>query len=126
MTYRVASAIACVAAGMLVGACNSAKRIESFPEKYAGVGLELTVDGDQLTVVRPLKGGPSEAAGIKEGDKITAINGRPTDGYTLGDAVTQLRGRPDSQLTLSIDRKGERILVVMRRQAMKRSKSGRY
>lgn len=105
---------------MLLSGCQRTKRIEGFPKKYAGVGLELTADAGTVRVVRPILGGPSDAAGIKGGDVITAINGTSTEGMTLGDVVQRLRGKPDSQLSLSLDRSGEHITVVLRRQKISR------
>ena len=108
-----------MAAGCLLG-CSSSQRIEGFPEEYVGIGLELGKEGEELTIVRVIAGGPSAVAGIEAGDRVVAINGESTAGMNLGDAVARLRGPPDSQLTLGLDRQGERMLVVLKRQRLVR------
>lgn len=98
--------------------CQQRQQIQGFPDSYAGVGLELTEREGRIRVVRPIQGGPSDAAGIQPGDEVVAINGEAIDGLSLGDVVNKLRGRPDSQLTLALERRGERILVVMKRRRL--------
>ncbi len=109
---------------VLISACSDPQKVDGFPDTYAGIGLELEVTGDMVRVVRPIKGGPSEAAGIKADDEITAINGKSTEGMSLGEVVTVLRGRPGSQLTLSLRRQGSKLLVVLRRSRLKKTGKG--
>lgn len=116
--HRLRLAAALIAACGPAGGCQETQTVESFPDSFVGVGLELTMNKRGPTVVRPIRGGPSEAAGIKRGDHITAVDGKTTDGMSLGDVVHHLRGEPDSQVTLTLDRKGARILVVLRRGKM--------
>ncbi|MCR4276013.1 MAG: PDZ domain-containing protein, partial [Candidatus Parcubacteria bacterium] len=63
---------------------------DSISGSFAGVGMEIDVKDDVLTVVTPLKGTPAEAAGIKAGDQIAAIDGKSTDGISTDKAVSQI------------------------------------
>lgn len=73
---------------------------------FAGVGMEIDVKNNVLTVVAPLKGSPAEKAGIKTGDQIEAINGKSTQGMSLDAAVNAIRGAVGSTVDLSVVRNG--------------------
>ncbi len=108
----------------LSAACADTQVVESFPEQFAGVGLELKIQGGWPEVVAPLAGGSAAAAGVKKGDRIVAIDGASTEGLSLGDVVVRLRGKPESQVTLTLLRDKKQMLVVVRRQVMKKAGGG--
>jgi len=72
----------------------------------ASVGLELSKQKGALTVVRPLPGSPAERVGIKPGDVVESIDGRPVNGLPLSEAVSLLRGTTGSSVTLALQRAG--------------------
>ncbi|MDD5300426.1 MAG: S41 family peptidase [Gallionella sp.] len=71
---------------------------------FGGVGIEIGINEDELTVVAPIEGAPAERAGIRAGDRIVAINGTTTKGVKLTDVVKQTRGFPATPVTLSVMR----------------------
>lgn len=73
---------------------------------FAGIGIEITLKDDQLTIVSPIEGTPAFRAGLKAGDKIVKINGESTKDMSLGDAVKRMRGPKGSQVTIAIVREG--------------------
>jgi carboxyl-terminal processing protease len=73
---------------------------------FGGVGIEITVKDDVLTVVAPIEDSPAYNAGIKTGDKIIKIDSESTKNMTLLDAVKIMRGKPGSILHISIMRDG--------------------
>ena len=82
---------------------------EAFDEQaagaYDGVGVELLQQPDNtLRVIAPIDDTPAAKAGIKAGDIIIAINGKP---ISSEDGMEPLRGEPGSKLTLSILREGK-------------------
>ncbi len=81
---------------------------ESIAGSFAGVGIEIDVKNGVLTVVAPLKGTPAAAAGVKTGDQILAIDGKPTDGMSTDQAVSLIRGPKGTAVTLTIARAGVR------------------
>jgi carboxyl-terminal processing protease len=69
---------------------------------YDGLGIEvLQVDGT-LRVVAPIDDSPAERGGIKSGDTIVQIDGKPVVSDDLDGAVARLRGKPGSEITLSV------------------------
>ncbi len=76
---------------------------------FAGVGMEIDIKNNVLTVIAPLKGTPAEKAGIKAGDQIIAINGNATDGLPVDTAVNDIRGPVGSTVDLTIVRDGKPI-----------------
>lgn len=67
-----------------------------------GIGAELTVKDQLLTVVAPLKDSPAEEAGLLAGDIIYLVNDLPTSDMTLWEAIMQIRGEPGTDVTLTV------------------------
>lgn len=74
--------------------------------KFGGLGIEITVKNNVLTVVSPIEGTPADKAGIKANDQILKIDDQPTQGMSLMDAVQKMRGPKGSKVKLLIFRKG--------------------
>ncbi|MBN2225124.1 MAG: S41 family peptidase [Deltaproteobacteria bacterium] len=73
---------------------------------FGGLGIELGIIDSYPGVISPIEDTPAWRIGLKAGDKIVAIEGKPTDGMTIMEAVKQLRGEPGTKVTVSIMRKG--------------------
>ncbi|QQG37564.1 MAG: S41 family peptidase [Candidatus Kaiserbacteria bacterium] len=73
---------------------------------FEGVGMEIAVRDQILTVVSPLKGTPAERAGIKSGDKVLKIDDLETRGIDVTTAVSRIRGPKGSAVKLLIAREG--------------------
>jgi carboxyl-terminal processing protease len=72
---------------------------------FGGIGIEITILNDVLTVVSPIEDTPAYIAGIKPGDQIVKIDDKSTKGISIMDAVKKLRGPEDTKVKLSIMRK---------------------
>lgn len=70
---------------------------------YGGVGLQISVRGDYLTVVLAMGDSPAERAGILAGDRILSIDGRDAVGMSDEEAVKLLRGTPGTEVAVSIE-----------------------
>jgi len=79
--------------------------------KFGGLGIEISIRDNLLTVIAPIDGTPAYNAGIKAGDRIVKINGEPTRDITLIDAVKKLRGEPGTTVNLTVLREGENKLL---------------
>jgi carboxyl-terminal processing protease len=73
---------------------------------FGGLGIEITLKDDVLTVVAPIEGTPAYRAGLQTGDKIVKIDGLVTKDMSLPDAVKRMRGRPGTKVTISVVRDG--------------------
>ena len=71
-----------------------------------GIGAEVSVKKDVLTVIAPLPETPAERAGLKSGDLILAIDGLDTRGMPLDLAVSKIRGDKGTTVKLLIMRDG--------------------
>ena len=87
-----------------------ADRLKRFREQttgqYAGLGLRVDVRDGWITVIAPLPGSPSEAAGLQTGDRVVKIDAMDTKGLTSEEALVKLRGDPGSRVVLTVERLG--------------------
>ncbi len=74
--------------------------------KFGGVGIEVGMKDEVLTVLAPLEDSPAWKAGVQPGDKVVKINGESTKGYTLSEAITKMRGKNGTSVKLTLYRKG--------------------
>ena len=72
--------------------------------KFGGVGIQISMVKDQLTVITPIDDTPAFKAGIKPLDRIVKINGESTRGVSLTDAVKKMRGPKGTNVTITIMR----------------------
>jgi len=75
--------------------------------KFEGVGMELGIKDNILSVVAPLKDTPAFRAGIKSGDKIIKINDTLSADMTVEAAVKMIRGPRGTEVRLTIAREGK-------------------
>ncbi len=73
---------------------------------FGGLGIEITLKDDILTVVAPIEGTPAYKAGLQTGDRIIKIDGLSTKDMQLPDAVKRMRGKPGTAVTISVVREG--------------------
>jgi len=73
---------------------------------FSGIGIEITVKDDMLTVVSPIEDTPAFKAGIQAGDRIIKIGGESTKEMSMVEAIKKLRGEKGTEVTISIHREG--------------------
>ena len=71
---------------------------------FGGVGIRITTQNNELTVVTPMPDTPAYYAGILPDDKIIKIDGKSTQDITNDEAVKLMRGNPGTKVVLTIYR----------------------
>jgi len=79
--------------------------------KFGGLGIEITLKDNLLTVVTPIEDTPAWKAGLKTKDRIVKINNDLTRDMTLTDAVKKLRGKVGEAVTITVLRESEKKLL---------------
>jgi carboxyl-terminal processing protease len=69
-----------------------------------GIGAEIGLRNDQVSIIRPLPNNPAEKAGLAAGDIILSVNDQSTTGWTVDKAVGQIRGEAGTTVKLVIQR----------------------
>jgi carboxyl-terminal processing protease len=95
------------------------------PEEYAdltsqtsgelsGIGIQLGVNQKtkQLTVIEPIPNSPAMEAGLKAGDHIVSIDGKPTEKMTLEQASSKIKGKLGTEVKLKISRENKPAFEV--------------
>lgn len=77
--------------------------------EFGGLGIQIGIKDDTLTVIAPIEDTPAEMAGIKAGDRIVKIEGESTKGISLEDAVSKLRGPAGTDVTITIFRDSDQV-----------------
>ena len=80
---------------------------------FSGIGIEVTIKNDLLTVVSPIADTPADLAGLKANDTIIEIDGVNTKNMGPDEAIKKLRGPAGTSVTLSIHREGWDNLKVI-------------
>ena len=87
------------------------------PYSYEGIGATLQPQGDTFVVVNVAPGSPAEAAGVRAGDRLLAVDGESVARWTMRDLVGEIRGPTGTTVQLTIhrqDEQAERTLEIER------------
>ncbi len=88
---------------------------ESIKGTLNGIGIQISVKDNVLTVIAPIEDTPAEKAGLKANDKILKIDGASTKGMTTKEASDKIRGKEGTQVKLLIKRGNEEKTFVVTR-----------
>ncbi|MDP2916960.1 MAG: S41 family peptidase [Dehalococcoidia bacterium] len=87
-----------------------------FEGKFDGIGAQVGIRDKQPMIIAPIEDSPAAKAGIKAGDIILEIDGKPTTAMSLTQVVTLIRGTRGTPVTLLLQHQGEttpvRITVI--------------
>ncbi|OGK12493.1 hypothetical protein A2859_03185 [Candidatus Roizmanbacteria bacterium RIFCSPHIGHO2_01_FULL_37_16b] len=87
--------------------------------KFEGIGAQLGLQDNRITVVAPLKNSPAQKSGIKAGDFINEVDDKSTKGWTLPQAVSKIRGTRGTKVKLTLERSSKEFEVVIVREQIK-------
>jgi carboxyl-terminal processing protease len=77
--------------------------------KFGGVGIEVDLRDDAITIIAPIEGSPAERAGVHSGDKIVSVDGQSSRGEPIDRLVRRLRGSPGSRVQIGVRRPGSEV-----------------
>lgn len=80
---------------------------EELDGSFDGIGAEIGIKDDRLTIIAPLANSPAQSAGLRPGDIIVAIDEESALGLTLDEAIARIRGTAGTTVALTIFRSGE-------------------
>ena len=89
--------------------------------EFGGLGIEVTQENGFVKVVTPIDDTPAFRAGMKSGDYITHLDGKPLVGLSLSESVDMLRGKVGSVIEITVRREGvaDPIKVKLTRDVIK-------
>jgi carboxyl-terminal processing protease len=79
---------------------------EGLNGKFEGIGAEIGIRNDVLTVIAPLDDSPALKAGLQPKDLILEIDSKKTKGLSLAESVSLIRGDKDTEVVLTVYREG--------------------
>ena len=104
------------------------RALDDLSGEFSGIGAEVGMEnlddpGDlaactvvtstcAIVIVAPLEGSPAEAAGLRPGDRIVAVDGTSTAGESLHSLVFEIRGEAGTDVTLTVRRDGDEELDI--------------
>jgi carboxyl-terminal processing protease len=89
--------------------------------EFGGLGIEVGMENGFVKVISPIDDTPAKRAGVRSGDLIIRLDGKPVKGMSLDDAVNLMRGKPGTDITLTIVREGadKPLAIVVTRDVIK-------
>ncbi|WP_159949725.1 S41 family peptidase [Polaribacter septentrionalilitoris] len=94
---------------------NQQANIENMQGNFVGIGVQFRMIKDSITVIQPIKGGPSIKAGIKAGDRILMANKDTLYGKNMfsNKVPKYLKGKPNTKVALQVYRKSNDSLFTI-------------
>ncbi|MCR5256951.1 MAG: S41 family peptidase, partial [Desulfovibrio sp.] len=87
---------------------------ETTSGEFFGIGIEISMENGQVTVVTPIEDTPAFKAGMQTGDVILAIDGQSTQELSLQEVVSRIRGPKGTAVELAVLHAKEKKPVTMR------------
>ncbi|NLG37723.1 MAG: S41 family peptidase [Clostridiales bacterium] len=110
--------------GDVYGAYFTADEYNEFQQEeegnYVGIGVSVMTDTEDslLTIIQVYRDSPAEKAGMKPGDKLVSVDGEDIASMDLDTVVNLVRGEEGTQITIGVNRRGERLEMVITRAAL--------
>lgn len=93
-----------------VAAADAVQVADELRGSFSGIGIEFNIREDTIRVQNVISDGPSEHAGLRSGDKIVRVDGKPFVGKDITNekAIRTLKGPEGSKIKVGVMRYGEK------------------
>lgn len=91
----------------------------SITSKIYGIGVNIYTNSGKIEIFNVMPSTPADFAGLKQGDIITAVDGKETNGMNISEVATLVRGPENSIVELTILRDGKKLTKKIKRKEIK-------
>ena len=91
----------------------------SITSKIYGIGVNIHSNSGKIEVFNVIPGTPADFAGLKQGDIISAVDKRDTNGLNISEVANIVRGPENSIVELTIIRDGKKLIKKIKRKEIK-------
>jgi carboxyl-terminal processing protease len=91
----------------------------SITSKIYGIGVNIYSNAGKIEIFNVIPSTPADFSGIKQGDIITAVDGKETNGMNVSDVANLVRGPENSVVELSMLRNGKKMTKKIKRKEIK-------
>jgi len=81
---------------------------EEMTNAFGGIGIQVEMRDNQVVIITPMADTPAERAGLRRGDRLVKIDGKPVENPSVEKTVRLVRGEPDSLVTVTVFRPSTR------------------
>ena len=85
--------------------------------EFSGLGIEVTMENGLVKIISPIDDSPAEKAGIRAGDVILAVDGKPLTSISLTNAIKKMRGKKGTSIILTVINKNQnkpKVIAIKR------------
>lgn len=87
---------------------------EEQSSRFYGIGVTINRRNSKTCVLGVVKGMPAERVGLKYGDIIVEIDGKPTKGWSQQEVLNHVRGERGTEVEIAVERVGEPVPLKFR------------
>lgn len=91
----------------------------SITSKIYGIGVNIYSNSGKIEVFNVIPATPADFSGLKQGDIITAVDGKETNGMNVSEVATLVRGPENSVVELTLLRDGKKLTKKIKRKEIK-------
>lgn len=91
----------------------------SITSKIYGIGVNIYSNSGKIEIFNIIPSTPADFAGLKQGDIITAVDGKEINGMNISEVAALVRGPENSVVELSILRDGKKLTKKIKRKEIK-------
>lgn len=93
--------------------------VEQISGHFVGIGIQVGIKDEKVTVIAPMEGSPAERVGLKSGDVILKVNGEEMVEPKLENTVSKIKGEAGTSVDLTISRGDEVLDITIPREEIK-------